>query len=124
MCAACTAGRLKGEERLKGSLGKKGLQSERGSGLSGTKVGHLGKGKPPRGYHSVCQELFTVLSLNGSVLQKLSDVLKVEERESDNSKLQPEAGGKCGKEHGSFSLYSEPSPGRHTLIMRSCCLRG
>lgn len=38
----------------KGVLGKKDLQSERGSQLSRTKVGHLGKGKPPRGYHSVC----------------------------------------------------------------------
>lgn len=54
--AASLAGRLEGKSR---ASGKKGLQSERGSRMSGSKVGHLGKGKTPRGYHSVCQELFT-----------------------------------------------------------------
>lgn len=65
-----------------------------------------------------------VLSLNGSVLQKVSDTLKIEERQSDNSQLEPKAGGKCGNERCHFSLYSERFPGRHTLIIHSSCLRG
>lgn len=49
---------LGGSQGISEPGGKKGPQSERGSRMRGTKVGHLGKGKPPRGYHSVCRELF------------------------------------------------------------------
>lgn len=93
--AASMAGRLAGKSR---AWGKKGLQSERGSRVSGTKVGHLAKAKR-LGVTTVCaRKCSRVLSLNGSVLQKVSDVLKVEERKRDNSQLKPKAGGKCGNE--------------------------
>lgn len=83
---------------------------EKGAPLrSGTKVG---KGKRPPGYHRVCQELFTVTFLKGSILRRMSDVLQVTERESDNSQPEPKAGRRCGN----AASVSVPSGSRKTHL--------
>lgn len=66
------------------------------------------------GVTTVCaRNCSRLLSLNGSVLQKVSDVLKVEERKKDDSQLEPKAGGKCGMSAAatSVSIQSRPQEG-------------
>lgn len=69
MSAASMAGRLAGKSKA------------RGRKVCSQKAGLLGKGKAPGVTIVSARNCSRGLSLNGSVLQKVSDVLKVEETE-------------------------------------------
>lgn len=82
--------------------GRKVCSHNRGSLRSGTKVGYLGKGKYPQGYHRICQEPITG-TLKGSI-PRMSTVLQVIERRNANSQPKPKVERRC---ENTTSVYSQ-----------------